>query len=414
MARIGRLTALKVGRLTARPGMHPDGGGLYLQVTENGASWIYRYMLNGRAREMGLGPLALFGLQDARAKALDARKLRHEGIDPIEARKAARARERLDAAKAMTFKQCAEAYINAHRAGWRNAKHAAQWETTLATYAGPVINALPVQTIDTALVLKVLEPIWATKPETASRLRGRVESILDWAKVRGYREGENPARWRAHLDKLLPARSKVRRVEHYAALPYAELPGFLVALREQEGIAARALEFTILTAARTGESMGATWNEINWADKVWTIAATRMKAGKEHRVPLCDRALAILREVKPAEVAPNHAEQFVFPGGKPGQPLSNMAFLMLLRRMARDDLTAHGFRSTFRDWAAERTNFPSEVVEMALAHAVGDKVEAAYRRGDLFNKRRRLMSAWSEFCARAAAERGRVVALRGA
>jgi hypothetical protein len=215
----GLLTALKVGRLSGKPGMHPDGGGLYLQITKNGASWIYRYMLRGRAREMGLGPLALFGLQEARAKALDARRLRHEGVDPIEARKAARLRERLDEAKAMTFTECAEAYIKAHRAGWRNGKHTAQWEATLATYAKPVMGALPVQAIDTALVLKVIEPLWITKPETASRLRGRIESVLDWATVRGYRAGENPARWRGHIDKLLPARSKVRKVQHHAALP---------------------------------------------------------------------------------------------------------------------------------------------------------------------------------------------------
>jgi integrase len=389
----GRLTALKVERAKA-PGMYADGGGLYLQVTEGGASWIYRYMLVGRPREMGLGPLALFGLSEARAKALDARRLCHEGIDPIDARRAIRAKARLDAAKAVTFMECADSYIKAQRAGWRNGKHAAQWEATLATYAKPVIGALPVQAIDTALVLKVLEPIWTAKPETAGRVRGRIESILDWAKVRGYRAGENPARWRGHLDKLLPARAKVRKVEHHAALPYAELPAFLVALREQEGIAARALEFTILTAARTGETIAATWDEINWTDKVWIIRAERMKAGKEHRVPLCDRALAILREMNPADDVAG--EQFVFPGSKAGRPLSNMAFLMLLRRMGRGDLTAHGFRSSFRDWAAERTNFPSEAAEMALAHVVGSKVEAAYRRGDMFEKRRRLMDAWGD------------------
>src|SRR6516225_1742911 len=233
----GRLTALKVQRAKT-PGIFADGGGLYLQVTEGGASWIYRYMLNKRAREMGLGPLALFGLSEARAKALDARRLRHEGIDPIEARKAERMRARLDAAKAMTFEQCAESYLKAHRAGWRNGKHAAQWEGTLATYAGPVIGALPVQAIDTALVLKVLERIWTQKPETAGRLRGRIEAVLDWAKARGYRQGESPARWRGHLDKLLPALSKVRKVERHAALPYGELPGFLIELREQEGISA--------------------------------------------------------------------------------------------------------------------------------------------------------------------------------
>jgi integrase len=393
--------------------MYADGGGLYLQVSHNGASWIYRYMIAGRAREMGLGPLALYGLSEARAKALDARKLRHEGIDPIEARRAARMQARLDAAKAVTFSQCAEAYIKAHRAGWRNDKHAAQWEATLATYADPIIGALPVQSIDTSFVMKVIEPLWATRPETASRLRGRVEVVLDWAAARGYRTGENPARWRGHLDKLLPARSKVRKVEHHAALPYAELPGFLVALRDQEGVAARALELTILTAARTGETIGATWGEINWTDNLWTIPEMRMKGGKEHRVPLCDRALTILREMKPADDIPNAAELFVFSGGKPGRPLSNMAFLMLLRRMSRGDLTVHGFRSSFRDWAAERTSFPSEVAEMALAHVVGNKVEAAYRRGDLFDKRRRLMGAWAEFLSKAPAGVARVVPLRG-
>ena len=302
---------------------------------------------------------------------------------------------RLNAAKAMTFRDCAARYIASHRAGWRNPKHAAQWEATLATYAGPVMGGLSVQAIDTALVLKVLEPIWTTKPETAGRVRGRIESVLDWAKVRGYRAGENPARWRGHLDKLLPARSKVRRVEHHAALPYAELPGFLMSLRDQEGIAARALEFAIVTAARTGEVIGARWSEIDLLEKIWTVPPGRMKAGKEHRVPLSARALAILEEMQPHR----HAEDsFVFPGAKLGRPLSNMAFLMLLRRMGRDDLTAHGFRSSFRDWAAERTNFPSEVAEMALAHMVGSKVEAAYRRGDLFEKRSRLMAAWATFC----------------
>jgi integrase len=389
MTRImGRLTALKVTRATGKPGMYADGGGLYLQITPGGASWIYRYMLKGCAREMGLGPLALYGLQEARAKALDARRLRHEGVDPIEAKRAARESARLDAAKAMTFKQCAESYIKAHRAGWRNAKHAAQWEATLATYAEPIIGALPVQAIDTALVMKVLEQeirdapnkpassLWTAKPETASRLRGRVESILDWAKVRGYREGENPARWRGHLDKLLPARSKVRKVEHHAALSYPELPGLLVALRQHEGIAARALEFTILTAARTGETINAKWSEVDLLNKVWTIPPQRMKAGKEHRVPLSARALAILGYMQSFRHT-GETDAFVFTGGKPGKPLSNMAFLMLLRRMGRDDLTAHGFRSTFRDWAAERTNFPAEVSEMALAHAVSDKTVAA-------------------------------------
>jgi integrase len=399
---IGRLTALKVGK-AKNPGMYADGGGLYLRVTDNGArNWVYRFMLNGRPRWMGIGPLALYGLQEARAKALDARRLRHEGTDPIEARRAARMRARLDAAKAITFRECAESYIASHRAGWRNGKHAAQWQATLATNAEPVIGALPVQAIDTALVLKVLEPIWTTKPETAGRVRGRVESILDWAKVRGYREGENPARWRGHLDKLLPARGKVRKVEHHAALPYGELPGFLVALREREAIAARALEFTILTAARTGETIFTRWNELDLLDKTWTIPANRMKAGREHRVPLSARALAILEKMQ----AHRHADDgFVFPGDRSGKPLSNMAFLMLLRRMERDDLTAHGFRATFKTWSSERTGFNNEIVEAALAHAIGGKVEQAYRRGDLFDRRRPLMQQWATFCTTAPAQK---------
>jgi integrase len=398
MARaIGRLTALKVEK-AKEAGMYADGGGLYLRVTPEGTkNWVLRFMLDRRPRWMGLGPLTLYGLQEARAKALDARRKRHEGIDPIEARRAEWARQRLDAAKAVTFKQCAETYIASHRAGWRNGKHAGQWSATLSTYAYPIIGALPVQAVDTGLVLKVLEPIWTAKPETAGRLRGRLESILDSAKVRGYRDGENPARWRGHLDKLLPARAKVRQVEHHAALPYAELPAFLASLREQEGIAARALEFAILTAGRTGEVIGARWSEIDLLDKVWTVPAARMKAHREHRVPLSARALAILGEMQAARHG-DAGDAYVFPGGKSGKPLSNMAFLMLLRRMGRGDLTAHGFRATFKTWASERTSFQNEIVETALAHVIGGKVEQAYRRGDLFEKRRRLMQQWAMFC----------------
>jgi integrase len=390
----GRLTALKVEK-AKKPGMYPDGGGLYVRVTPEGTKqWVLRYMLNRRARWMGLGPAALFSLHEAREKAREARKQRHEGVDPIDARRAVRARQRLEEAKAVTFKQCAEAYINAHRTGWRNDKHAAQWSATLATYAYPTIGALPVQVIDTALVLKVLEPIWTTKPETAGRLRGRMENILDFAKARGYCEGENPARWRGHLDKLLPALSKVRQIEHHAALPYVELPPFLTRLRDQEGTSARALEFAILTAARTGEVLGARWSEIDLLEKTWTVPAQRMKARREHRVPLSPRALAILAEMQAARAGD---VSFVFPGGKPGQPLSNMAFLMLLRRMGRADLTARGFRATFKTWASESTSFQNEIVEAALAHTIGGKVEQAYRRGDLYEKRRRLMQAWANF-----------------
>jgi integrase len=376
--------------------MHTDGGGLYLQVTNGGArTWIYRFMLNRRAREMGLGPLHTISLAEAREKARECRKLRLEGIDPIEARKAKRGEERLAAATAMTFQECAEAYIAAHKAGWKNPKHAAQWPSTLETYVYPMFGSLPVQAVDVGLVMKALEPIWQEKPETASRVRGRIESILDWAAARGFRKGENPARWRGHLDNLLPARSKVRKVEHHPALPYAEMGEFIAALREQGGVGARALEFLILTAARTGELIGARWDEFDLGANMWTIPTERMKAGKEHRVPLSGRALAIIEEMKAARV---NDHPFVFPGGRQGRPLSNMAMLQLLRRMGRHGLTAHGFRSTFRDWAAEQTHFPTEVAEMALAHTVSDKVEAAYRRGDLVQKRRELMEAWARYC----------------
>jgi integrase len=391
---VGRLSAVALPKL--KTGMHADGGGLYLQVTKGGArTWVFRFMLHGRAREMGLGPLHIVSLSEAREKARGCRKLRHEGIDPIEARNAKHAEERLAAATALTFKECAERYIEAHRAGWKNSKHAKQWPSTLEAYVYPVFGALFVQAIDVGLVMKVLEPIWRTKPETASRVRGRIESVLDWATVRGYRKGDNPARWRGHLDKLLPARAKVRKVEHHAALPYADVGHFVAGLREQEGIASRALEFLILTATRTGEVIGARWDEFDLDEKLWTVPGVRMKAGKEHRVPLSARALAVIDEMR-AERVNDH--EFVFPGGRPRKPLSNMAMLKVLERMGRGDLTAHGFRSSFRDWAAERTGFPHEVAEMALAHAVSDKVEAAYRRGDLFQKRRQLMEAWAKHC----------------
>jgi integrase len=409
MARaIGKLPAVALQK-PMKPGMHADGGGLYLQVTASGAkSWIFRFMLNGRAREMGLGPLHTISLAEARERARECRKLRLDGVDPVEARKAKRAGERLAAAMAMTFAECAERYIAAHRAGWRNPKHAAQWPSTLQTYAHPVFGSLPVQAIDTALVTKAIEPIWQVKPETASRVRGRIEAVLDWAKVRGYRDGENPARWRGHLDKLLPARAKVRKVEHHPALPYTEMGDFIASLRQQEGVAARALEFLILTAARTGEVISARWSEFDLAEKVWTVPADRMKAGKEHRVPLSPAAVAIIEQMQAARV---DAHQFVFPGGRLGKPLSNMAMLKLLQRMGRGDLTAHGFRSSFRDWAAERTSYPREVAEMALAHTVGDKVEAAYRRGDLFAKRRRLMEEWAKHC-QLLTSAGKVVPIR--
>jgi integrase len=350
-------------------------------------------MLNGRAREMGLGAEHTVTLAEVRAKATDCRKLLLAKVDPIEARDAAAASSALDAARSITFTECATAYIKAHRAGWKNAKHAEQWTNTLETYCGRVFGALPVQGVDTGLVLKALEPIWTEKPETATRVRGRIESVLDWATSRGYRAGDNPARWRGHIDNLLPALKKKLRVKHHAALPFDQMGAFMAVLRSQEGTAARALEFLILTAARTGEVIGAKWDEIDLRTALWTVPSERMKAGNEHRVPLSPRTVAIIRELEKA-----HQGDYVFPGQKEGAPLSNMAMLELLKRMERADLTVHGFRSTFRDWAAERTNYPREVCEMALAHTVSNQVEAAYRRGDLFTKRVALMREWAKHC----------------
>ena len=397
MARLSdRLSAKRV-ELAAKPGMYADGHGLYLRIGSSGAkSWVLRYRNNGRRHDLGLGPYHLVPLAEARKRATEQRRLlRLDGHDPLLTRRAGRDQATLAAAKAMTFKACAEAYMAAHQAGWRNPKHRTQWTGTLNTYVYPHFGDLPVQVVDVGFVMKAVEPIWTEKPETASRVRGRIEAVLDWATARGYREGENPARWRGHLQNLLAPRSKVRRVEHYAALPYPEIASFMPELRRHEGVAARALEFAILTAARTGEVIGAHWDEIDIARRLWTVSADRMKAGREHRVPLSNRAVEIIAEMKKHRL---DGQEFVFAGAR-GGPLSNMALLMTLRRMGYAALTTHGFRSTFRDWAAERSEFPSEVAEMALAHVVGDKVEAAYRRGDLFEKRREIMEAWSGFCS---------------
>jgi integrase len=390
------MTVRELAGLT--PGLHAVGGnapGLLLQVTMgHGRSWLYRYQLAGRRRSLGLGSLLDLTLAEAREAAMLARKAVLAGRDPIEERRAERASKAVGAAKAVTFRECADRYITAHKAGWRSPKSLAAWEGTLSGDVFPIFGSLPVAAIDTGLVLKVLEPIWTEKPETAGRVRGRIESILDWASARGYRSGDNPSRWRGHLENLLPKRSNVRRVQHHPALPYVEIGEFMVELREERGVAARALEFAILTAARTSEVIGAHWGEINIAERLWTVPAERIKGGREHRVPLSDAAMAIIDEMIKIR-----SGEFVFSGGKVGSALSNMAMLKLLKRMARDDLTVHGFRSTFRDWCAERTAFPSEVCEMALAHCVSDKVEAAYRRGDLFEKRRQLAQAWADFCS---------------
>lgn len=401
-------------KLTARgvqtqkiPGSYADGLGLYLQVARGGSkSWILRFQRDGRRRELGLGSVDTVSLAEARDKAAEARKQLQAGTDPIEARRAERAKAETEEAKVITFRQAGDRYIQGHKVAWRSPKSLDAWTHTLMDFVYPVFGAVPVDQVNVGMVLKAIEPIWAKKSETASRVRGRIETILDWAAARGYRKGDNPARWRGHLENLLPAPRKVRRVEHLAALPYAELAEFMVQLRAEDGIGARALEFTILTAGRTGEVIGARWSEINLAERLWTIPGDRMKGGREHRVPLSAPAIAVLERM--AEI---RLGDFVF-GSSAHRPVSNMVMLMLLRRMKRPELTVHGFRSTFRDWAAERTNFPAEVAEMALAHAVGDKVEAAYRRGSMFEKRRQLADAWARYCSQPVRGSGQVVPIR--
>lgn len=382
----------------AKAGRHADGGGLHLLVKPSGArSWVYRFMLNGKARDVGIGAAGHGGmtLADARDKASALRLKVKAGIDPLEERnrEAAEALAAAQAAKVAgtTFRDVADAYIAANEESWRNPKHRQQWRNTLEGYVYPIIGELPVADVGTPHVLKILEPIWKGKAETASRVRGRIETVLDSAKARGYREGENPARWRGHLAQILPARTRLSR-GHHRAMPYEGVPAFVHALRGREAVAALALEFTILTAARTGEVLGAGWSEVDLDKALWTVPAERMKAGKEHRVPLSPRAVAILKSLQPL------GSKWLFPGTKGGK-LSGMAMAMLMRRM-KVGATVHGFRSAFRDWAAECTGYAHEVAEMALAHTIENKVERAYRRGDLFEKRRRLMDDWTAYCAR--------------
>lgn len=396
MVKASKLTHLQALKLK-EAGLYGDGAGLWLKVTDRGSkSWIFRFTRAGRERWMGLGSFPDVSIAEARDTAAEYRKKIRNGIDPLQEKQDEAASLYASQAKAVTFDWCAEQYINAHKSGWKSAKHVDQWRNTITAYASPVIGALAVDKIDTAHVMKILEPIWATKAETASRLRGRIESVLDWATVRKYRTGDNPARWKAHLDTLLPARSKLARVQHHAALPWTDMADFMVALRQQAGIAARALEFAILTAARSGEVRGMTWAEVNLDSRMWIVPPQRMKAGNEHRVPLNDQAYRVLKDLRGDIVRAD--TDVVFPGVKAGKPLSDMSLTAVLRRMGRGDITAHGFRSTFRDWAAETTNFPRDMAEMALAHTVGDKVEAAYRRGDMFDKRRKMMDDWAKHC----------------
>jgi integrase len=426
MARtLSKLTAKEVEKKTA-PGLYGDGGGLTLQITKAGVkSWLYRYMIKGKAYGMGLGPAHTITLIEAREKAAAARKLVIEGINPLEAKRQRQLDAEMIKARLMTFDQCANAYIEAHRASWKNAKHADQWTNTITTYVSPLIGSMPVEQIDTALVVKVLaqpddkgQQFWQVKNETATRVRGRVESILGWATTSGFRSGDNPARWKGHLENLLATISRAQRIKNHPSLEWTRMGAFVHDLRQRDGIASRAVEFAILTASRSGEVRGACWSEIDLAAKVWTIPASRMKAKREHEVPLSDAAIALLRRISRSD-----STDLIFPGTK-GQALSDMSLTAVIRRMngeapkwtAKDGntITMHGFRSTFRMWAAESTNYPREVAEHALAHQLPDAVERAYQRGTQFTKRAAMMGEWAKFCGTNRREGGEVVAINRA
>ena len=398
MARLlDRLNAIQVSK-RMKPGYHLDGAGLYLAVGASGSkSWIFRYRYQGREHEMGLGSINALTLAEAREMARQQRKLLALGKSPLEQRAAEKIAKRLSDANIITFTKAAESYIKANRAGWRNEKHAEQWQNTLQTYAEPVIGELPVAKIQTAHILRVLQPVWTTKNETASRLRGRIEKILDWCKVQGYRTGENPAAWKGHLSEVLPSPRKVQEklgTGHHAALPWVEMSQFMQALRQMPGCGSLAVQFIILTACRTSEALNAKWEEIDLNAALWIIPKERMKAFREHRVPLSEPVLGILKQIKAESKS-----TFVFPGRDEKKPLSNMVGLQLLKRLGRSDLTIHGFRSTFKDWVREVTHYPDTVSEAALAHVIGDKTIEAYARGDLFEKRRALMADWALHCS---------------
>jgi integrase len=407
-----RLTARAIAAAKPQPGkrlMLADGGNLLLQVTgkvdgEFSRSWIFRYERDGKRHDLGLGPLDTLSLAEARVRARDLRIQLLDGVDPKgirEQRRAERLAQLRERARQMTFRECALRCIEGHEDGWRNAEHHRQWITSLEQYVYPHIGDLPVDEIATPHIVKVLEPIWRTTPETASRVRGRIERVLGWATVREFRSGDNPARWRGHLQELFPSKGKIQQIKHHPALAFADVPALMVELRAHNSLTALALEFTILTAARSGEVLGAKWSEVDLVAKTWTIPGSRMKANKAHRVPLSTRALEILASL------PREGER-VF-------PLTHTSMLELLRRMDHSNITVHGFRSSFRDWAAERTSYPNHVAEAALAHAVADKVEKAYRRTDLFEKRRRLMADWATWCSRPVpVEPGKIIALQKA
>jgi len=418
---LNKLTALQVNRL-ATPGLHGDGGGLTLQITKAGVkSWLFRYMRDGTAHGMGLGPTHTISLSEARQKALEARKQLIDGLNPLVVKKQKQQERLLERAKMMTFDQCSKAYIDAHKASWKNAKHIEQWTNTLRTYASPVFGDLPVASVDTGLVVRCLGPIWQSKTETASRLRGRIESVLGWATTSGFRTGENPARWKGHLENLLASINKSSRTKNHPSLHWQRIGEFIGALKTRDGTASRAVEFAILTASRSGEVRGAKWSEFDFKENLWTIPAERMKARREHQVPLSKAALGVLALMRQqsttlhSDGAKTQMDQFVFAGTKE-QALSDMSLTAVIRRMnsdvekpiwidaAGEGITVHGFRSTFRMWAAETTAYPREVAEHALAHQLPDAVERAYQRGTQFAKRQSLMAEWGAYCTKVRAD----------
>jgi integrase len=418
---MGKLTAKRVAKLLKRPGRYGDGRGLTLEVVSpTNASWMLRYQRQGRERWHGLGPAADFSLAEARIRARAARQLLHDGIDPIERKRTMRAQQAAAAARAVTFGECAEAYYRAHSPGWKHQNHVAQWRATILglTLAGrPVahdycklLRPLPVAQIDTPLILQVLKPLWHDRPETLSRVRARIASVLDYAKAAGYRQGDNVAGWNI-VGKLLPARGKIAAVNHFEAVDYREVPAFVAALRKREGTAARALEFLIYTATRSAEVREATWREIDFDNATWTIPAERMKADKDHRVPLAPEALELLRGLYREG---DSDDGLVFLASQPGKPLSATALARVMRRMGRTEVP-HGFRSSFSDWAHETTGYSNHAIELSLSHTIGTAVEKAYRRGDMFEKRRKLMEQWVRYCMSppTAEKAGKVIAMRG-
>jgi len=396
---INKLNSVIIKKLE-KAGLYSDGGGLWLRIKSSGAkSWVFRFDIDKKRYHMGLGSIITVSLLEARVTALNYRKLLLERINPLTQRQQTVIQIKKERESRKTFAECAHQYIEDNRAGWKNAKHAKQWTATLETYAYPHIGHISVADITTKMIVDLLRPIWVEKAETANRLRGRIQTVLDWAKVQGFRSGDNPAIWQGHLDKILPARSKVSKTVHHPAMPYNDLPTFMKALQLRDGLSIRALEFAILNANRSGEVRLATWKEIDFEKKMWILPEERMKAGREHRIPLTDQAIALLQKLPAFTLnEQDRKDLFIFPSTKKDKPLSDMALTTVLRRMNKGQFTQHGFRSTFRDWAAEVVQYPREVIEHALAHKLADKVEAAYQRGDLLEKRRLLMADWANFC----------------